>query len=86
MTEKIYDITEYREPAEEIAAVLQYNVQYVRILARTGKLPAIKRGRQWMFCKQEILDNLRDSNPSKNTIDERQTKDEERIAQESDLF
>ncbi len=53
-----YLTKDYTITAEEVAELLSYNIQYVRILARTGKLPALKRGRVWMFCEAEIWDFL----------------------------
>ena len=41
------------------AKKLGYNVQYVRFLASQGKLPALKRGRQWIFSEAEILNFLK---------------------------
>ena len=53
MTKK-YDIRDYQWTTEDIQQHLGYNRQYVRVLAKSGKLPAIKRFRQWMFCKAEV--------------------------------
>lgn len=52
-------LTRYNLTAEEIAEKLGYNVQYVRTLAASGKLPAIKRFRQWLFDEQEVFEALR---------------------------
>lgn len=39
----------------ELAAKLRYHPVYVRHLAATGKLPAVKRGRAWLFDEVEVL-------------------------------
>ena len=78
-----YPIEDYKLNTQGAASLLGRHVQYVRILARTGKLPCIRNGGQWMFCKQELLDNLR--NDTEQTI-ERQDTNEQRPSTESDLF
>jgi hypothetical protein len=49
-------LEQYTLTTEDVAEKLQYNIQYVRILAKQGKIPAIKRFRQWLFCEQEITE------------------------------
>lgn len=39
---------------EEAAAVLHMDVRRVRGLARTGKLPAYRVGRRWLFRREQI--------------------------------
>lgn len=51
---KKYDIRDYQWTTDDIHKYLGYNRQYIRVLAKSGKLPAIKRFRQWMFCKEEV--------------------------------
>jgi len=43
-----------------IAKKLGYHIQYVRDLARLGKLPATKRGRAWLFNETEVVEYLQD--------------------------
>jgi len=40
--------------AQEAAALLHLNVKRVQSLARTGKLPAVRVGRRWLFPREEI--------------------------------
>ena len=74
-TTKRYTLT-----AEKVAEIFQYHIQYVRILARTQKLPAIKRRRQWLFCEEEILEYF------KENIEERHGRNERNADKASDLF
>lgn len=53
------ELTEYNLSAEELAAKLDYGVQYVRFLARVGRLPGLKRGRAWRFNEGEVLNFLK---------------------------
>lgn len=41
--------------SEVMATKLSYHVVYLRELASKGKIPAIKRGRAWMFDEEEVL-------------------------------
>lgn len=49
------NLSEYILTTDGIARKLGYHVQYVRLLASAGKLPAIKRGRQWLFNEAEVF-------------------------------
>ena len=40
--------------SEEAAALLHLNVKQVQNLARTGKLPAVRVGRKWLFPQDRI--------------------------------
>jgi len=40
--------------AEQVAQLTGYNVEYIRQLARAGKLPAGKLGRIWLFDADKI--------------------------------
>jgi molybdopterin-binding protein len=40
--------------AEEAATLLHLNVKRVQRLARTGKLPAARVGRKWLFHRDEL--------------------------------
>ena len=68
MSKDEYLTKDYNMNAEEVAEVLRYNVQHVRILARTGMLPALKRGRVWMFCEEQLWDFLERN--TENEVDE----------------
>ena len=41
--------------AEEVAELLGYSIHTVRLLAREGKLPARKIGREWRFSRDALL-------------------------------
>ena len=47
--------------AEEAAQLLHLNVKRVQALARTGKLPAARIGRKWLFARRELERMLSDS-------------------------
>jgi len=49
----------YNLNSVELAQKLGYHPQYVRYLASMGRLPAIKRGRMWMFCEDEVFEFFR---------------------------
>ena len=40
--------------ADEAAALLHLNVKRVQALARSGKLPAARIGRKWLFARREL--------------------------------
>ena len=40
--------------AKETADFLGYTVEYVRNLAKLGRIPAYKRGRAWLFKTKEV--------------------------------
>lgn len=40
--------------AQEAADMLRLDVRRVQVLARTGKLPAVRVGRKWLFHRSEI--------------------------------
>lgn len=85
---KKYEFIEYKSTVQDIADLLGYHPQYVRILARKGSLPAMKRGRKWIFCKEELLDRVRDDTKTavEENPEERHAINEERSAQKSDIF
>jgi len=56
LTEKFQD---YNLRVPDVARLLGYHEQYVRFLAVHGKLPAIKRGRLWLFSETEILEKFK---------------------------
>ena len=59
---------EYNLTAEDVAKIYNYNIQYVRDLARYGKLPALKRGRKWLFSKEELQDFFRQETVKYNMV------------------
>jgi molybdopterin-binding protein len=40
--------------AEEAAALLHLHVKRVQLLAREGKLPAVRHGRRWLFSRDRL--------------------------------
>lgn len=48
------NLEEYTLNVADVASLLHYHPQHVRFLASSGKLPCIKRGRQWFFCEEEL--------------------------------
>ena len=78
---------DYHLTAHDVAKLLSYNEQYVRHLAREGKLPGIRRGRQWFFSEREIVTVLHNMTKDSRTFStERNLNDEEGSAPTSDLF
>lgn len=58
---------QYTLDSADIAKKLGYHVQYVRFLAAGGKIPALKRGRKWLFNEQEVLEFFKSQTPQLNT-------------------
>jgi excisionase family DNA binding protein len=56
MSTKAKSFNHYNLRVPEVAKMLGYHEQYVRHLASIGSLPAIKRGRLWLFSEEEILE------------------------------
>ncbi len=46
---------------QELAEALSMNTQYIRDLARWGKLPSKKLGRQWRFDLDEVEKKLEEN-------------------------
>jgi molybdopterin-binding protein len=42
--------------AQEAAALLRMHVKRVQLLAREGKLPAVRYGRKWLFRRHELIE------------------------------
>lgn len=61
------DTLNYTLGTEEIAKKLGYHVQYVRFLAASSKIPALKRGRKWLFNEQEVLEFFKSQTPELKT-------------------
>lgn len=59
MTNSPQNLSGYTLTVSDIARKLQYHPQYVRFLASQNKLPALKRGRMWLFNETEVLNFLR---------------------------
>jgi len=53
------NFTGYTLTVNDISRKLKYHPQYVRFLASQGKLPALKRGRMWLFNESEVFNFLR---------------------------
>ena len=51
--------------AKVIAEKLGYNLQYLNQLAKAGKIPAMKRGRIWIFDEQAVEKHLQEKNVQK---------------------
>jgi excisionase family DNA binding protein len=49
------ELDRYTLDSDGIAKKLGYHVQYVRFLAAANKIPALKRGRKWLFDESEVL-------------------------------
>lgn len=47
---------------EEVADLLRVSSQTVYVLARSGKLPAVKVGREWRFVRDQLLAALQADN------------------------
>lgn len=48
------NIARYSMGVSELAKKLGYNPQHVRLMAKTGKLPALKCVRKWLFDPEEV--------------------------------
>lgn len=42
--------------SEEVAELFGFCLDWVRLKARKGEIPALKDGRKWIFCKKELLE------------------------------
>lgn len=51
-------LEQYNLTTAQIAAKLHYHPQHVRVLAIKKKLPALKRGRAWLFNEEQVLKHL----------------------------
>lgn len=47
--------------AQDVARLLRLHVKRVQILARTGRLPAVRVGRKWLFARAQLLQSLHGS-------------------------
>ncbi len=41
--------------ADEAAALLHLHVKRVQLLAREGKIPAVRHGRRWLFSRERLV-------------------------------
>jgi len=54
---------------DKAADFLGVSTETIRILARNGKIPAAKIGRQWRFQQDDLINFLRSQyEPNKNTV------------------
>jgi molybdopterin-binding protein len=42
--------------ADEAAALLHLHVKRVQLLAREGKIPAVRHGRRWLFSREHLVE------------------------------
>ena len=52
--------------SKEAAHFLHLNVKRVQALARSGKLPAARIGRKWLFARRELEQMLSEARPTKS--------------------
>lgn len=52
-------LDKYRLTTKDLAEKLGWNRNYIRRLAASGRLPAIKLLRKWQFCEEELLKFLK---------------------------
>ncbi len=45
--------------ADQAASLLRLHVKRVQTLARSGRLPAVRVGRKWLFPREKLLEALR---------------------------
>lgn len=60
------ELDKYNLDTKMLAEKLGYHLQYVRFLASTGALPAVKRGRAWRFNGDEVLKHLKKETNAKS--------------------
>ncbi|NLO07405.1 MAG: helix-turn-helix domain-containing protein [candidate division WS1 bacterium] len=48
---------------EEVADLLGFHPEYVREMARTGRIPGVKVGRKWRFVREQVIDWLKAGAP-----------------------
>lgn len=58
--------------ANEVAEIFKYHPERVRTLAREGKIPALKRGRVWLFEIEKLQAHFQNENqkPEDTLLDE----------------
>lgn len=49
---------------EQVADLLGFHPEYVRRMARAGKVPAVKIGRRWRFVRGQLIDWLKAGAPA----------------------
>lgn len=67
-----YTTKDYTLNSEDAQRISGYNLVYLRHLASTGRVPAVKRFRKWWFCEAELREHLEDM---KEMGSERQKRD-----------
>ena len=45
-----------------LAVKLKYSEYWIRELARTGKIPAVRRGRRWLFDEEKVREAILEDN------------------------
>lgn len=48
---------------QEVAELLDFHPEYVRQMARQGRIPGVKVGRKWRFVREQIIDWLKAGAP-----------------------
>ncbi len=76
----------YNLTAEELALKLGYTVQYVRQLAASGKIPGVKRIRQWMFNEEEVFEVLKSQTEQHVNENQGSTNDDGQSTKGGDLL
>lgn len=79
MADSPQNLTGYTLTASEIAKKLHYHPQYVRFLASQGKLPALKRGRMWLFNEIEVFKFLKAGSPNESARNESENAGDDSI-------
>jgi molybdopterin-binding protein len=57
--------------ADEAAALLHLHVKRVQLLAREGKLPAVRHGRRWLFSREHLIKGRAARSAAATAADER---------------
>lgn len=80
-----YDLSQYELSAEQVGELIRKATWTIRRLAREGKLPAIKPGRDWLFCKEEIVKHI-NGLTEETVINNTESFHEKRDTGECDIF
>ena len=57
--------------ADEAAALLHLHVKRVQLLAREGKIPAVRHGRRWLFSREHLVEGRAARRAGASESDER---------------
>jgi molybdopterin-binding protein len=55
--------------ADQTAALLRLHVKRVQALARTGRLPAVRVGRKWLFSREKLMGVLQSATTERQEAD-----------------